>query len=574
MLHPLPSTQRLVRLEHGTKGSIQIDGASYRRHAGLHVLQLSGGPYERGFQHGALLRQAIPNGPLPLFGRYMEVFLQHSRARPVSGAILSWLHHRVTPRIVGQYSPRLRAAIAGLADGAGLPEEEVARAYALPESMLAAISAYARTGRRPIALPPLYGCTSAVAGRSRTVRKQLLHARNFDFFGMDRWAAEPVVAFHTPEEGLRYVTVTSAGVIGGGVTAMNEKGVVCTVHQHFPRKLDFDGLSVGEPAEAVVRLAGSVDEAVEILDQSSTISAWTYVLSDRQKAVAYEIAPGARRVVPMHDDTLGYANVFLSDDLSRVESEFFTPYVRANHARLLRVRGLLAERERHDEAGMIAILADRVDRALDKPAAFGNTIASANGAASVVFRPADCRLWVSSGPAPTCYGPYIGFDLKQQGPSGKPKRFNGPLGLDEPAVVAIRAYVEGAGAAFTHNDDAQALAHVERAVSLQPESPMYRVVAGILSVKLGLAEAAEAHVREVLGAAHRPDVAARLQLVLGWSLDLQGRRKGAREAYREALALEPRDADVRHWAKAGRRRALKATAARHLPIEYVYGSVA
>ncbi|MFN3197359.1 MAG: C45 family autoproteolytic acyltransferase/hydrolase [Bradymonadia bacterium] len=566
--------QRLIQVEHGPKGSLQMEGASARRHGGIHLLHLSGGPYDRAFQHGTLLRRQIPEGPLPLFNRYLEIFLKQSRARTMAPVILEWLQRRVIPRIEGQFSPRLRASIAGMADGSGVPESEVSAAYAMPEAMLALVARYGRITGKSIALPPIYGCTTAIAGPTKTVRKQLLHARNFDFFGMDRWSAHPVVAFHTPEEGLRHVSVTSAGIVGGGITAMNEKGVVCTVHQHFPRELNFDGLSVGEPAEEVVRLANSVEEAVAVLDQHQTIGTWTYLISDRNGAVAYEMSAMGRRVVPMTDDLLGYANVMMHPDLHTAELEFYTPYVRANHARLVRVQQLLRSREKHDEGGMVEILSDRYDEVSGGNVAFGPTIASVLAAASVVFRPADCRLWVSSGAAPTCYGPYVGFDLKQQGPSGKPKRFNGPLERDDPALRAIRLYAEGAGAALTLDDVAQASALIEQAVELQPESPMYRLVAAMLRVKLNHGEAAQAHVKTALSLTSRPDVTARLQLTLGWALDLQGERREAKAAYAEALALEARDADLRHWARSGRLRAMTARRAAHLPIEFVYGGVA
>lgn len=575
MSAPHIASQRVARIVHGPKGSMEMDGASYRRHGGVHILNLSGGPYDRAFQHGSLLRQVIPEGPLPLFNRYMSLFLELSRARAASPLILEWLSRRVVPRIQRQYSPRLRAAIAGMADGAGLPEAEVSAAYALPEAMLATMAMYGRVARRPIALPPLYGCTSAVAGPERTRRNQLLHGRNFDFFGMDRWSAHPVVAFHTPEEGLRHVSVTSAGIVSGGITAMNEQGVVCTVHQHFPKRLDFDGLSVGEPAEEVARLASSVEEAISLLDQQRTIGSWTFILSDPTQAVAYEMTPAGRRVVPMEDGVLGYANVLLHPDLSEVELDFHTPYVRANHARQARVTARLAGEAKHDEEGVISILADRVDPAVGQPVAFGTSIASVMCAASVVFRPADGRLWVSSGAAPACYGPFVGFDLKQAGPSGKPKRFEGPLPSKDPVVQAIRTYVEGVSAAVTLGDEAEALAKVEAAIALQPDAVMYRLVAATMSLRADRGEGAEAHLRHALGqqpsVAQRPDVAARIQLNLAWALDLQGRRGEAKQAYREALNLEARDPDVRGLAKKGLRFALSRRQARHLPLEFVYG---
>ena len=43
-----------------------LGAAWHERHpAGLHVARVGGSDFEMGFQHGRLLRDAIPEGPLP-----------------------------------------------------------------------------------------------------------------------------------------------------------------------------------------------------------------------------------------------------------------------------------------------------------------------------------------------------------------------------------------------------------------------------------------------------------------------------------------------------------------------------
>ncbi len=66
------------RVETDEAGVRHLGEARHQRHEGLHVLNLHGGPYDMAFQHGALLREAIPRGPLPFFEQYLTLLLRNS----------------------------------------------------------------------------------------------------------------------------------------------------------------------------------------------------------------------------------------------------------------------------------------------------------------------------------------------------------------------------------------------------------------------------------------------------------------------------------------------------------------
>ena len=142
------------------------------RIGGLWVLHLKGPSFERGLQHGTLMRY------------------------------------------------RVREEMRGLAVGLGGKEEELAEALVLAD-VFQVVSAMAERQRK--AGPPVipgFGCTSAV----RETPESMFYARNFDFWGAGYWDANPAVIFHHPDKGKSFCSIATAGLPTGGITAANVSG--------------------------------------------------------------------------------------------------------------------------------------------------------------------------------------------------------------------------------------------------------------------------------------------------------------------------------------------------------------
>lgn len=564
---------KVAKIETDEAGVRRLGPARHTRHEGFHVLHLYGGPYDMAFQHGALLREHIPRGPLPFFERYLEIFLRNSPLGPGAGWVAAALDAWTRRRLVSQMSPLMRATAAGLADGAGLPEQAVLRAYLMPDAVLHAMALFGRLTRAPLApgcaCPPL-GCTSAVAAPERTERGKLLHARNMDFVGAGRWDAEPVVAFCHPEDGQPYVTLTSAGIAGGGITGMNQAGLTFAVHQHFPADVDLDGEPVGLAGEQVLREARTLDEAVSILDKHHPVGGWTYVLADAKGAIAYEVAPGVRRIVEMDQGLLGYANVYQHPDLRDAERGVYPAYVQANHARHQRVWRLLrAEGVRHNEETMAAILGDSHVEGLSAPTVAGDGICTPYTVLSVVFRPADRRFWVGAGPAPTSAGRYVGFDLQSEGPGGKPRFVDSGETRLTPRVQAVEAYARAWRAWMEYGDLLGARAALDESLAAYDADPTVHHAAGLLALRAVDLPAAEMHLHEALLRETRPHRLARTQAALAFVLSLAGRKAESSAAVSEARRLAPDDTVVRRLLRGF----FTAGRARRMPVELLYADV-
>lgn len=533
-----------MRLEYDADGAVRCGPARRRTIEGIHVLELHGGPYDMARQHGALLADRIAHGPLPFFARALDCFVRRTAVGPLIGRVRISLEQLRTPRSIDGLSTWARAVAAGMADGSGREEAEVLRALVMADDGLALAADGERWARLPFVSappsPPPVGCTTAVAAGARTERGRLLVAHNLDLFGVGRWDTEPVVAFHHPEEGLAYVGVTAAGLFGGGVSGMNAAGLTVVVHPHFGARVRASGETMGLAGDRVLREARSVDEAIAVLDRHTPRSGWTYVVADVRRAVAYEVLPGARRVVEMTDGLLGYSNLFQHPDLAEIEGAVHGAHVKRNQRRQrqawARLRGEPGGFALHTESSMIELLADAVNPDTGREEVLGAPLCRPSTVQSVLFRPADQRLWVGRGPAPTCVGEYIGFDLKLRGLSGAPKRLMTREGRDSARVRAAAAYARAWQAWLEDADTDAVSAAMYDAVTLAPEDADLRFQAGLLALVTGDSARAETHFRA--GVAHAADSErrARARVGLAWALEVLGRTAEARRAKADAEA--------------------------------------
>ena len=479
----------------------------------LAFLNVRGSAEEMGHQLGRRTAASIHAGPLIFFDRYLDRVLQESPLRRARGAVDAATHALVARRLERNIPRRTREAMAALAEGADVVPERLLRASLMPESFLWLVGTYHRlmsTGRAyGLPRPPLCGCTSAVIRPPAASR--LLHGRNFDYMGATYWDRHAQVVFYHPDDGLDYVSVSSAGVWGGGITAMNAAGLSMAVHQHFVDRFDLDnGVPIGCAGDEIMRRAHDLDEALVILRQFPPAAGWTYVLTQAHgdQAAVVEVAPGREHVwrLPPGQRALGRANLYWGEDFEQVEVDFHPEYYRCNHARQRRVVTLLDALVGRERAGgppaqaidVARILGDLHDPITDTDRLFGPTIANVNTVGSVVFDPQALRLWVGVGPSPVSRGPFVPFCLRDP---QNPHR-----GAPQPHACALDPYPgwrdTSAGESFGLYRTACArfldgarpdglLVLLEHALALQPDEPHLHVLVGLLALRIGRARRTE-----------------------------------------------------------------------------------
>jgi isopenicillin-N N-acyltransferase like protein len=233
---------------------------------GYQILHLKGTPREMGIQHGKLLGESVRQN--------MQYLLQEKgdKAIEVLGPV------KVKPRnlissIVKIQRPHVPAKyweeMEGVAEGAGLPIEDVQAANFIPE---------------------LFHCSGFAVMDSATADGTLYHGRVLDY-GVDLKLQEhPVLIVAEPENGIPFVNVTYAGFIGS-VTGMNAQHV--SIGEMGGGGIGhWEGVPMAFLVREVLETAGDLDAAVAIFRDNPRTCEYYFVVADGKtnRAVGMEAA--------------------------------------------------------------------------------------------------------------------------------------------------------------------------------------------------------------------------------------------------------------------------------------------
>jgi hypothetical protein len=532
----------------------------YERVEGIHVLRLRGNDYEMGFQHGRLLKDSIAHGPIPYFAKWVEKLMQRGffgPVAPIAKPLGTALSATVGKRIAAKFPKHVRDAIDGLADGAGMDRKELLRAVTMPETYLWLGVWYKRLFKAPIAARhgvPVIGCTSAIAHSGATTHGRLLHGRNFDYQGVGAWDKEQAVVFHEPNDGQPYVSVTAAGVLLGGTTAMNASGISLVVHQHIAcTDFDLDGLPVGVVGDLVMRHARNLDDAKRILDEHVPNGAWTYIVTSakEKRTLCYEVTANRRSPFEPDGEVFGYSNIFVRREVEKTEVDFYPAYWRNNVERWHSANRRLAKsRGRIDADEIASILGDVGEGALaggtsSPPQKWACRLTCAISAlttvASVVFDAERALVYVATGRPPVSNRPYLAFDLSQKKARVDLPRLLGGTKIDSRSLEAFDAYRGAYESHFNDADLAAARRGMARARDLAPTQSVYAFIAGLLAIEARDLEGALMAFEDAIRLGHAtPQRMAGFHLWRGRVHDAKGNRESALRDYRQAIvAADP-----------------------------------
>jgi hypothetical protein len=366
-------------------------------------------------------------------------------------------------------------------------------------------------------------CTGFSLPGSRTADGRHLHARNLDA-DLYNWNVASTLFLIDETDGHsgwhRYVACGTAGLIyPGGISGLNDAGIAVSLHQLSTTRYRVR-LSAGQGdiapfvQQRVLREAGSLEEAVEIVRASQPFSAWVIFCSDAAngRARRIEFNGEAFRITAAVEEPIGQTNHFMHPDL--VEHLFddrdahFTPTFGKwleTRSRLAMVEQALATGAARDTDSAIDLLASGRDgqllelvqrRGLD-PAnigverSFGRVPRKAYGQLGSVVRGDPARrpgldeTWMTIGDRlPACQSVYLGWRIDWAGfaltpvadrPLRRTRQFedtgraNWEASFEtyRAARVAFARPRDAAGALLSHApDDAQRLRDTARAEAL------------------------------------------------------------------------------------------------------------
>jgi hypothetical protein len=539
----LPSPEELKRLREAA--IVEADGrrvlgrGSLEQRDGLYVLRLKGSPYEMGYQHGALLAGEIRQGAVPFYDRVVENTSPFNTMSPAGrwfvARYLDWTLYR--PLLT--HAPRsFVEELKGLADGSGLPFPVIFRGNMLSELKM---NLEKRVGRGYSRRLQRSECTSFAASGEMTPDGGLIVGRNTDYWGVGLWDKYHIVMFYEPDDGFRFVNVSSAGLLKCN-SCMNEKGIC--LGGHFlcsddvrPRGAGFTALEL-----QIMKQATSVDEAYRLVADSPRAGAFAYLIADGQRGDAGVIeasasAVGLRRAENdrVWETNFGTTEEFRPHDLCLRFGISKNPI-----SRYERMRQLLDQNQGQVDPQRAAhLMGDHWDMCAEDARPTGHIISRLLNVTSAVFDPVSFDFWVAAGPAPAANNPYVGFNLMHE-LAGEPYAVDPPRLAPNPYAEsdlfpALRRYYDvKVKLTIPPTDEQGALEILGELVRQWPDEAAYRLILAKMLLKQGQATAAREHLAQMSGHIS-PSERAQIHLLIGFTHDLEGTRDQAVIHYREAV---------------------------------------
>ena len=245
----------------------EIPGARLEIRNGQRTCWLTGSPYEMGLRHGKLLApevRKVTDSTLYVVGFYYSIskgkwFLDEIRN--------AW--SRLQPHCDKEYLDELK----GLAEGAGIPEEEMKLANVFPE---------------------LFHCSGFAISGDATVGGKLYHGRVLDYM-TDIGLQHVQVDFITKKDGRHgYVNVGYAGFLGC-VTGMNDAQIGLG-EMGGRGEGNWDGTPMAFLMRMVLERAETLEQAQDIFKNAKRTCEYYYVISDGKTRSAVGVAAWPEKI--------------------------------------------------------------------------------------------------------------------------------------------------------------------------------------------------------------------------------------------------------------------------------------
>lgn len=237
----------------------------------IRVIRLVGTPYERGYQHGALLRGEVRDNLQYLYKQALNTF--HSQE------LFAESYERMRPFIPQDYIDEMQ----GLAHGSKLPLYLIHHIHALPEmsewggkKKLKAILKKMMAGELATSCSNLSVCdTSSKDGKMYTVR-----VLDWGLHRISKLHEYPLIAVHKPENNQGYANIGWIGFIGA-VSGMNESGITLgEMGYNDPPNETLRGKPMPFLLRDILADAKNLADVRRIISESPGTNSFVYLMSD------------------------------------------------------------------------------------------------------------------------------------------------------------------------------------------------------------------------------------------------------------------------------------------------------
>lgn len=260
----------------------------------------------------------------------------------------------------------------------------------------------------------MVGCTSLAVWNENTEDGDLLIGRNFDFYAGDDFAKNKVIEFVQPEEGIPYLSVTWAGMIGV-VSGMNKEGITVTINAGKSKIPMAAKTPISLVTREILQYARTIDEAIAIAKKRKVFVSESILVgsANDKNAVIIEVSPDNFGVYKVENTSRVFCtNHFQSEAYKNDKRNL--KHIAESHSeyRYEKLKELLTENKKLNPEKMAAILRDKSGLKGEK-IGFGNEKAINQLIAhhAVIFAPQKKLVWVSANPYQL--GEFVCYDLNE-----------------------------------------------------------------------------------------------------------------------------------------------------------------
>lgn len=370
----------------------------------LWELYIKGNPLQLGYNNGALTQKLMQEQEEIFFSK-VEGFVPSKFKQNLLSGFLKWYNRKMYLNVREDY----QAELYGLSQYSSDKYDFIAPKY-LRNLYL--------HGAHDIghALQDLamVGCTSLAVWNENTEDGDLLIGRNFDFYVGDDFSRNKLVEFVQPEDGIPYMSVSWAGMIGV-VSGMNKEGITVTINAGKSKIPLTAKTPISLVTREILQYAKNIDEAIAIAKKRHVFVSESILVgsANDKNAVIIEVSPKNFGVYKVQNTSKVFCTNHFQSDAYKDDVRN-QKHIKESHSayRYEKLQELLQEEKKLNPEKMAAILRDR-SGLKDKNIGYGNEKALNQLLAhhAVIFSPQKKLVWVSSNPYQL--GEFVCYDLNE-----------------------------------------------------------------------------------------------------------------------------------------------------------------
>ncbi len=407
IVYPPKSVDKAVLSEQrseGNPGFYTLNNNWFRKsNSGLYEMYVEGQPFEMGVMNGKLSKELVMRQE-DHFNEQINKMIPSKFYLHFLKYFIGWFNRHLDKNINEEY----KEEIYGVSESASDKYQYIGSNYQRILNYHAAHDI-----GHALQSMALVGCTSFGTWNSKSQDSTMIIGRNFDFYVGDKFAEDKIVAFFSPAQGHKFMTITWGGFVGA-VSGMNDKGLTVTINAAKTNIPSGSATPVSLVAREVLQYAENIRQAVEIAKKRKMFVSESFLVGSAEdnKAVLIEKTPETLAVYDPHQDMIVCANHFQSTALAKSKENIEQVNESASMYRYQRLTELLNVNGINTVQKTVDILRNRqgldnTDIGMGNEKAINQLIAHH----SIVFQPKKLLVWVST--SPWQLGKFVAYDLNK-----------------------------------------------------------------------------------------------------------------------------------------------------------------